>query len=283
MRCKMKKSILYIGILLCAIFLLRAYAHAQPDEKLFEEAKILIFDKEWKKAQEKLEQLMDEYPDSRWFSQAMFYRAKCLKEQGGKERDALKAYQEYIKRKDRSSSLIVDAEGDIIELAYELYEKGGRSYLSEIEERLAHSNRVIRYVAAIVLSQVEDKKVTAKAVPVLKEIIQKEKDNELRDRAKIALLRIDPDALKDLEDEIPERRARLLKIRVWTHGKLTLKINIPWALADLAFSSMSEEEKAELRKEGYDLDTITKTLMKSGEIITIENPEEGTVIKIWIE
>ncbi len=283
MRCKMKKSILYIGILLAAFFLLHAYAHAQPDKKLFEEAKILIFDKEWKKAQEKLEQLMDEYPDSRWFSQAMFYRAKCLKEQGGKERDALKAYQEYIKRKDRSSSLIVDAEGDIIELAYELYEKGGRSYLSEIEERLAHSNRVVRYIAAIVLSQVKDKKVTAKAVPVLKEIIQKEKDNELRDRAKIALLRIDPDALKELEDEIPERRALLLKIRIWTHDKLTLKIDIPWALADLAFSSMSEEDKAELRREGYDLDTITKTLMKEGEIIRIENLEEGTVIKIWIE
>jgi hypothetical protein len=46
---------------------------------------------------------------------------------------------------------------------------------------------------------------------------------------------------------------------------------------------MSEEEKAELRKEGYDLDTITKTLMQEGEIIEISNPEEGTVIKIWIE
>lgn len=283
MRCKMKKSVSYIGVLILAIFLLHTFAHAQPDEELFMEAKILIFDKEWKKAQEKLEQLMDEYPDSRWFSKAMFYRAKCLKEQGGKERDALKAYQDYLERKDRSRSLIVDAEGDIIELAYELYEKGRRSYLSEIEERLTHSNRIVRYIAAIVLSQVEDKKAAAKAVPVLEEIVKKEKDNELRDRAKIALLRIDPDALKDLEDEMPERRALLLKIRVWKHGKLTLKINIPWALADVVFGSMSEEEKAELRKEGYDRDTITKTLMEEGGIIEIENPEEGTVIKIWIE
>ncbi len=283
MRCKIKKSVLCLGILLAAFFLLHAYAQAQPDEKLFEEAKILIFDKEWEKAQEKLEQLLDEYPDSRWFSQAVFYRAKCLKEQGGKERDALKAYQEYIKRKDRSRSLTEEAEADIIECAYTLYKKGSRSYLSEIEERLTHSNRVVRYVAAIVLSQVEDKKVTAKAVPVLKEIIQKESDDELRDRAKIALLRIDPDALKELEDEIPERRARLLKIRAWKHGKLTLRIDIPWALADLVFGSMSEEEKTELRKEGYDLETITETLMAKGGSITIENPEEGTVIKIWIE
>jgi len=141
MRCKMKKSVLYIGILFLAVFFLHAFAHAQPDERLFQEAKILIFDKEWKKAQEKLEQLMDEYPDSRWFSQAVFYRAKCLKEQGGKERDAMRAYQDYIKRKDRSKSLAEDAEGDIIDLAYELYEKGRRSYLSEIEERLCHRKK----------------------------------------------------------------------------------------------------------------------------------------------
>ncbi len=283
MRCKMKKSVLYIGILILAIFVLHNFAHAKPDEELFMEAKILIFDKEWKKAQEKLEQLIDEYPDNPWTSQAVFYRAKCLKEQKGKERDALKAYQDYLERKDRSKSLAEDAETDIIELAYKLYQKGRRSYLSEIEKRLSSPNRVVRYFAAIKLSQVKDKRISAKAVPVLKEIIQKERDDELRDRAKIALLRIDPDALKDLEDEMPERRALLLKIRVWKHGKLTLKINIPWALADLALGSMSEEERAELREEGYDLDTIIKTLMEEGEIIHIENPEEGTVIKIWIE
>lgn len=283
MRCKMKKSVSYIGVLILAIFVLHIFAHAQPDEKLFMEAKILIFDKEWKKAQEKLEQIIEEYPDSPWFSQAVFYRAKCLKEQKGKERDALKAYQDYLERKDRNKSLAEDAETDIIELAYKLYQKGRRSYLSEIEKRLSSPNRVVRYFAAIKLSQVKDKRISAKAVPVLKEIIQKERDDELRDRAKIALLRIDPDALKDLEDEMPERRALLLKIRVWKHGKLTLKINIPWALADLALGSMSEEERAELREEGYDLDTIIKTLIEEGEIIEIENPEEGTVIKIWIE
>jgi hypothetical protein len=207
----MKKSVLYIGILFLAVFILHAYAHAQPDERLFQEAKILIFDKEWKKAQEKLEKLLDEYPESPWFSQAMFYRAKCLKEQRDKERDALNAYQDYLERKDRSRSLSEDAEKDIIEVAYKLYQKGRRSYLSEIEKRLSHSNRVVRYVAAIVLSQVEDKKAAAKAVPVLEEIIQKERDDELRDRAKIALLRIDPDVLKDLEEEMPEPLVRCLK------------------------------------------------------------------------
>lgn len=279
----MRKVIINIGILLLASLLLQAYAQAQPDEKLFQEAKILIFDKEWKDAQEKLEDLLKKYPDSSWYSQAVFYRAKCLKEQRGKKLEALKAFRDYIKRRDRSKSLAEDSELSIIDLAYELYKDGKRSYLAEIEKRLSSSNRVVRYFAAIKLSQVKEKKVASRAVPVLKEIIKKEKDDELRDRAKIALLRVDPGVLKDLEEERPVRKAKLLKIRVWKDGELTLKINIPWALADLALGSIEEEEKASLKKEGYDLDTIMKTLAEVGEIIYIENKEEGTIIKIWIE
>ena len=279
----MRKVIINIGVLLLASLLFQAYAQAQPDERLFEEAKVLIFDKEWEEAQEKLEELLDKYPDSPWYSQAVFYRAKCLKGQKGKKLEALKAFRDYLKRRDRSESLTEDSELSIIELAYELNKDGKRSYLREIEKRLSSSNRVVRYLAAIVLSQVEDKKVASRAVPFLKEIIKKEKDNDLRDRAKIALLRVDPGVLKDLEEERPVRQARLLKIRVWKDGELTLRINIPWALADLALGSIEEEEKAELRKEGYDLDTITKTLVEAGEIIYIENKEEGTIIKIWLE
>jgi len=279
----MRKIIINIGILLLASLFFQAYAQAQPDEKLFQEAKILIFDKEWKDAQEKLEELLEKYPDSAWYSQAVFYRAKCLEERKGKELEALKAHQDYIKRKNRSKSLTEDSELSIIKLAYELYKDGKRSCLAEIEKRLSSSNRVVKYFAAIKLSQVEEKKVASRAVPVLKEMIKKEKDDELRDRAKIALLRVDPGVLKDLEEERSVRGARLLKIRVWKDDELTLKINIPWALADLALGSIEEEEKAALKKEGYDLDTITKTLIEAGEIIYIENKEEGTIIKIWIE
>ena len=279
----MRKITINIGILLLAFLLLQAYAQAQPDERLFQQAKVLIFDKEWKEAQEKLEELLEKYPGSSWYSQAVFYRARCLKEQKGKELEALKAFRDYIKQKDRSKSLTEDSELSIIDLGYELYQDGKKSYLAEIEKRLSSSNKVVRYFAAIKLSQVEDKKVASRAVPVLKEIIEREEDDELRDRAKIALLRVDPGVLKDLEEERPVRKAKLLKIRVWEDGELALKINIPWALADLALGSIEEEEKAALKKEGYDLDTITKTLIEAGEVIYIENKEEGTIIKIWIE
>ena len=68
----MRKVIINLGIFLLASMLLQAYAQVKPDEKLFREAKILIFDKEWKEAQGKLEELLENYPKSPWFSQAIF-------------------------------------------------------------------------------------------------------------------------------------------------------------------------------------------------------------------
>lgn len=281
----MKKIIiLNFLILFLASFHLQAYVQTQPDENLFQEAKILIFDEKWEKAQEKLEELIERYKESPWFSQALFYRAKCMEKQGGKEVEALAAYVEFNQLEDRSRSLAEESEISIIDLAYELYRKGKRNYLKEIEKRLSSYNKVIKYYAAFKLSYLKDKKVAAKGIPILKEIVKKERDDELRDRAKIALLRVDPKALKDFEEERYERKARILKIRVYNklEKKLKLSLNIPWALADLAFGAIPEEERVLMRKKGYDLDKIVKELMEfEGNIIEIEGEE--IIIKMWID
>lgn len=133
----MKKITINFGIILLASFLFQAYAQVQPDEKLFQDAKILIFDKEWENAQGKLEKLLEEYPESRWFSQALFYKGKCLKEQKGKEIQALQVYKNFLKLKDRNKSLTEEAEISIIELASRLYKEGKSSSLGEIERRLS--------------------------------------------------------------------------------------------------------------------------------------------------
>lgn len=281
----MKKiTILNFLILFLGSFILQAYAQTQPDEKLFQEAKILIFDEKWESAQEKLEELIEKYPESSWFSQAVFYKAKCLEEQEGKEVEALNVYKDYIQLKDRNQSLAEDSEISIIDLANELYKRGKKSYLREIERRLSSSNKVIKYYAAFKLSYVKDKKTAARGIPILKEIVRKERDDELRDRAKIALLRVDPRALKEFEEERYERGAKVLKIRVYKKGekKAKLSINIPWALADLAFGAIPDEEKSLMRDKGYDLDKIIHELTKiKGNIIEIEGEE--TTIKIWID
>ncbi|MFQ6109564.1 MAG: hypothetical protein ACE5L7_08440 [Candidatus Aminicenantales bacterium] len=281
----MKKRIgIYGLIFLLASFSFQVQAKTQPDEKLFREAKILLFDKEWKSAQEKLEELLRQYPESRWHPFAVFYLAKCLQEQKGREEHALSVYKDYIKLKDRNKSLVEESEISIIDLAYALYNKGQKSFLKEIESRLASSSRVIKYYAAFKLSYIKDKKIASKGIPVLKEIINSERDDELRDRAKIAMLRVDPEALKDFEEERYEKRAVILKIRVYETAtkKTRFSLNIPWALADLVFSAIGDEEKDLMREKGYDLDRIRGELTRfRGNIIVIEG--DTITIKMWID
>jgi len=280
------KKIIIINfiILFLASFSLQVHSQIRPDEKIFQDAKILIFDEKWESAQKKLEELISKYPQSPWRAQAVFYKAKCLEEQEGKEEGALAAYKEFLKLESDQQSLREDAEVSIIDLASELYQKGKKSYLGEIEKRLASSNKVVRYYAAFELSYAKDKKVAVEGIPVLKEILAQEKDPRLRDRAKIALLRINPDTLQDIEEESYRNQARILKIRVYEkpQKKLKLSLNIPWALADLALGAIPAEEKALMCKKGYDLDKIIHELTRiKGNIIEIEGEE--TIIKMWID
>lgn len=280
----MRKRVLCFGIILIACFFIQAYGQTQPDEKLFQDAKILIFDKKWEKAQKKLEELMERYPGSAWFSQALFYEGKCLGEQKGKELEALNVYKKYLLLKDRNESLDEESEISIMDLASVLYEKGKKSYLEEIEKRAFRKDKVIRYYAAFKLSYMKDNKLAKKAVPILTEILEKEQDDEFRDRAKIALLRVDPDALRDFTDERGERKARILHIRVANRWKKEpeFSLNIPWALADLALRSIPENQRAQMREEGYDLDKIIRELTEfKGKIIEIETKD--STIKIWID
>lgn len=275
---------IYLIVLLLASFPLHIRADDQPDKELFEEAKILLFDKDWRDALKKLEEILEDYPESRWYSLALFYKAKCLEELGGREKEALDVYKGYIQLKDRSTGLAEEAERSIIDLAFKLHEKGRRSYIQELVERLSSANRAIKYYAAFKLSYVKDKKIAAKGIPVLQEILDKEGDDELRDRAKIAILRIDPEALERVEEERYEKRAVILKFRVYEKGKKTPKfsLNIPWALADLVFGAIPEEQKTLIKAKGYDVDRIRDELTKfRGNVLVIDG--EDITIKMWID
>jgi tetratricopeptide (TPR) repeat protein len=281
-----KKTALII-ILLTVAAGLAAAAQEPPDEKLFQEAKKLFFDEKWEDAQEMFEDLLDDYPKSALVSQATFYKAECLARRKGHEEEALETYKDYLSTRGRNDSLSEQAETSIIDLAYELYKDDEEGYLDEIEQRLESPDRVIRYYAAFKLSLVKDKEVAVQAVPVLERIIVEEGDKDLRDRAKIALLRISPDSLRHVEDREERGGERALRISVIVEGKRepVFSLNIPWALADLAFQAIPEKDKAALKAEGYDLDRIVRQLTRvRGNIIEIRPQDDRTrVIRIWIE
>jgi hypothetical protein len=273
-----------LALLVVAFSFLQVYAQAPSDKELFQEAKILIFDKKWEQAKQKLDDLLASYPKSLLYSQALFYKGKCLSEQEGEERNAIEVYKQYKDRKDADKNLIQESETKIIDLSYDLYEQGRTSYLDEIELALRSRDKAVRYYAAIKLSKISDKKTARKGLPVLEDILEQEKDTELRDLAKLAVLRIDPDALGNIRDHEYKSRPRMLCIRIYDIGEkeASFSLNIPWALADLALSSIPEEDRKEMREEGYDLDEILKELTRiKGNILEIKG--EDSVIKIWIE
>jgi len=281
-----KTTIIFILIFLCTV-LLQASLWTQKDDRLFREARILIFDEEWEEALEKLEEFLEEYPDSPLFAMAIFNKAICLKELEGNEVEALQTYKEYLQINGRNRNLTEAAETSIIDLALQLFEKGRVFYLREVEDRLLSENNVIRYYAAFELSYIEDKDIAVRAVPILQRILREEGDERLKDRAMICLLRIDPDLVKDFEEETPrEFKVRVLKFSVHKIENMEriFFIVIPWSLADLIFSIIPEQSRNSMKKQGVDISRIVADLTKlKGKVFEIRDNEEGIVIKIWLE
>ncbi len=250
------------------------------DEKLLEKAKLELFDRNWDAALKKLDQLIETFPNSTHYPLALFYKGKCLEEQK-KSKQALAVYTEYLKISS-NKSLREDATNAIIDLNFRLYKNGEKQYLKRITEFLKSKERTVRYYAAIELSKTEDKKIAEAAVPVLKKIVATESDEGLVDRAKLALMRINPTYLKELS-KTRSIEKRSLNIRIY-HKKLkkeTLSINIPFALAKLALEAIPDEEKKLLEKKGYNLDRLLDALSDVPEIIRIEGDE--VIFKIWVE
>ncbi|OGD17490.1 MAG: hypothetical protein A2V76_03315 [Candidatus Aminicenantes bacterium RBG_16_63_14] len=282
----MKKTTVLISLFVVLSLGSGLYAQTAPDKIIFQEAKILLFDKDWRAALDKIDDLRERFPYSPWAGQALFYKGECLNGLGGRERDALRAYKEYIQLVGAQVNLIEEAEGRIIDIAFDLYESGDAAALRDIEARLGAVNNVVRYYAAYKLSLVKDKKVAAKAAPILMKIIEDEKDPELLDRARIALLRVSPASLKSAEDRKPRSESpRMIRIRIRKAGQKepAFSLNIPFALAGLALSALDEDDKAAIRKKGYDINKIMNELVKSKESILRIAGDDGSIIEIWID
>lgn len=277
-----KTIAIMMGLVIASLLCL---AQTPQEEKLFQDVKLLVFDKKWDLALAKINELRERFPGSAQARQSLFYKGVCLASIKGRETDALEAYEEFIKTKDASPGLVEEAESSIIDLAYELYKKGDKARLLEIQYRLSAPTKSVRYYAAYKLSLVPDKEAASKAVPVLKKIIETELDPELIDRARIALLRISPQNLRETERKLASAgEGLMLRIRILKKGQKTpvVAVNIPWSLADLAIQAIPEDDKAILRKKGYDLGKIMEELARSKEsLVKIE--DEGSIIEIWID
>jgi len=280
----MSKKFILPLFLLSLSFLLYPF-----QERELSDVKLSIFDRKWKEAETKILDILRKYPESENLSDILFYLGQCIQEQGGREEEAINTFKRYLKKRE-GAKFSEEAEIAIIDLSAELYRKGKKNYIDNIKMGLESKKRVIRYYSAFKLSYFKEGEKFL-AVPVLMEILKEEKDEELKERAKIALLRIDPYLIKGIKDE--ESKIRMLRIAIFkkSTGKQELSIKIPVELASLAIQAISKTDskiKGDVKIDGKKVESGTlievfqKFLnMKKAELLEIYDEDE--IIKIWIE
>jgi hypothetical protein len=260
-------------------------ARAQPDVEHVRTAKTLFFDRKYAEARQAWEAVRAARgPDA---GTAAYWVARCSENLGENDR-ALKEYDAFLARAPRDRALMEEARTSRVGLATKLYKAGRKERAQVLRDALADPSKTVRYYAALQMSGL-DADMGRLAAPVLRQIVEQEKDSDLVDRAKLGLLRWDAAALGRAEAAprtAPGREAHWVHIRITEKAgtRPKVSINLPLGLAEMLFKALPEDAKADLRREGYDAATFWERLRKLGpsEIISIEG-DEGERIQIWTE
>jgi tetratricopeptide (TPR) repeat protein len=284
------------GVMLLALLIQGAVAlqgaAASKDQELFNQAKVLMFEQKWDGARQAFQRLIREFPQSNLLSQAYFHSAYCLQLQK-KPEDALAAYTLFLQKYPKEPVYGAQARQTVVQLAATLFDQGKTSHRGLLVAALTDPDKDVRYLAALRCSSLKDRQLNTLAVPVLREIIAKEKQQDLIAPASLALLRIQPEALEQRPKTTPkvsskqlDAGSRIFHIQIFEHGESkppSVELNIPVSFAQIAIAALDEPTKAEMRRKGFDIENIWSSLNRMGptNIFTARN---GTrVVKLWIQ
>ncbi|PYQ11881.1 MAG: hypothetical protein DMF80_20330 [Acidobacteria bacterium] len=282
---------LALALLLAAAAAGRAASVRAADPELSRKAKALFFDRRYSEARDAWQAVLRSARGLE-ADQAAFWIARSSESLGEGER-AFQEYGAFLARRPADKALAEEARTNRVGLAAQLYKAGQRRHLDVLTAGLGDPSRTVRYYSALQLAGLGPD-VGRRAIPILCRVVAEEKDEDLVDRAKLAMLKVDPQALACVQSSVkaegrpgpPTGDARMLRVRIFerTGGHAKVSINVPMTLAELLFKSLPEEAKRDLRRKGYDADNFWAQLRKLGptEIINIEG-DEGEKIQIWIE
>ena len=285
----MRNRLLALGLLLGCV----SPAFAQNDAERVRAAKALTLDRKYAEARQAWTAILASAQGAD-ADAAAYWIARSSEKLGERER-AFKEYGTFLARRPGDRSLVDEARTSRIGLAAQLYRAGQASYVNVLHEGLTDANKTVRYFAALQLGGL-GAPTSKRAVPVLKEILAKETDDDLLDRSRIALLRLEPKALSAPAAPVapaapaaraaPAAPAKWLRLRVFEKGRNEpeVSVNVPVALADILFESLPDEARGELKKKGYDAENFWRKLKQLGpsEIVEIKG-EDGSVVKVWLE
>jgi tetratricopeptide (TPR) repeat protein len=262
----------------------------QADPERLRAAKALFFDRKYAEARATWQQVLASARGAE-ADTAAYWIARASEQLGEHER-AFKEYEAFLARKPANRALAEEARTNRVGLAARLSKDDRRRYLPVLHAGLDDPSKTVRYYAALQSCGL-GAEAGKPALPLLKAMVETETDEDLVQRAKLCLLRLDPRALSDVTppSAAPGRRAewgrgRMLKLRIFEHGRRKVSVEVPLALAAIVFKSLPDEAKRELRQKGYgDPERFWEELVKLGptQIIDVEGDDPGERIQIWIE
>jgi hypothetical protein len=278
-----------LALTLGLAWLAPAPARAQSDAEALRQAKALFFDRQYAESRAAWQAIQDAGAPKE--ASALYWIGRCSESLDESER-ALAEYGRYLDSRPADRALAEEAKTSRVALAVKLAKAGNRAQLAIARDALKDASRTVRYFAALQLAALGPA-AGKPALPVLQEILAQEKDEDLVERAKLAILKVDRHAFGEIEASpaapkrrAPARAASWVRIRIYEKGesKPNVAINLPVALADLVFKALPDEAIADLRKEGYDARSFWEALKKTGpaEILTIEG-KDGERIQVWLE
>jgi tetratricopeptide (TPR) repeat protein len=267
-----------------------AAAAPVPVAEQLRSAKALFFDGKYAEARQAWEAVRAAARGAE-ATASLYWIARCSEKLGEQDR-ALREYEAFLAARPTDRTLVEEARTSRVGIAARLYKAGQKQHALILKSALGDASRTVRYYAALQVATLGPE-MARPAVPVLLEIVKTEKDDDLVERAKLALLRVDPAALTGVPDDRPpmgrsrpSRKAGWIKVRITEKGAASPKVSVtmPFALAELVFKSLPDEALRELKSEGYDAQNFWQKLREMGptDVIEIEG-DEGERIKIWIE
>ncbi len=266
----------------------QALAQQPSAQKLMRDIKLALFDSRWDEALQSARRLQSRFPDSPLAGQALYYEAKALESKGSLA-EAVRKYDRFADQpRDAGSLLLQQARLSIINLAVELYRQGDKSWIRRTRQALSSRDQALRYYAALRLSAVPDKSESGRAVPVLREILGNEPDADLRDRAILALMRIDPKLAEGQNRRGGSARRRAgvgqrLNLEIVAEGEATVSLSFPLSMARWLVDSIPRDALRELEEEGIDARNLIDELQRAGGQNIVEVRSKDALFRIWID
>ena len=173
--CLLNRKIFLIGIMFF-VSLLDSGIFAQ-DVKIYKSGKKFIRNRQWDKAIESYDELLQQYPKSLYGDDAQFWIGFSLEQTPGLEEKAFDSYQRLIEQYP-NSPWVDDAVIHQIYLAKKLVLEGRGSYEIFLRRKLDDQDQSVRYQAALSLGEMKH----SIALPILEEMA-KDEDVEIARRA----------------------------------------------------------------------------------------------------